>query len=396
MKLIGRIGHLWSTTHFRACELSAYAERLMVEETRAGVRSMSLVFLLLLLGSVLVSEKLGLGRPHVYTCAALAALCVHVYFSARAIHEIKTLHVLGMTLLIISGTAFVLLAHRTGAFGAALFSSVVLLFMAVPMVPWGLREASIVTLLIYGVVSSSTWSVAHRFEPETLWSLQLFMLAGAMVSLTLVARSARVRKHDIQTRFELESSRLEMEQLSYRDPLTGAWNRRFLEAEFDAYGELVRKRGEPLHFALLDIDNFKQLNDTRGHVYGDQVLQWVVESFQQVLGETGLVVRTGGDEFTLLLEGHEPEPLFADAIERIRSSAGAEGSSPGAEVAMSIGLVAVPRDVSADLDDLYRAADTALYQAKSAKQDGLASARVVRATLTRGDNPVAPAREPRR
>ena len=61
-----------------------------------------------------------------------------------------------MTLVIITGTAFVLLAHRTGAFGAVLFSSVVLLFMVIPMVPWGLREASVVTLLVYGVFSAST------------------------------------------------------------------------------------------------------------------------------------------------------------------------------------------------------------------------------------------------
>jgi hypothetical protein len=206
LKWLEQLGDLWSTTRFRAQGLSAYAETLMLEETRKGLKAMSLLFLALLLGSALFHSELGLGRTYVYTAMSLAALCTHVYFSSRAIREIRTLHVLGMTLLIISGTAFVLVAHQQGAFGAALFTSVALLFMVIPMVPWGLREASTVTLLIYAVFSSSTWAVKGRFDSETLWTLQAFMLAAGMVSLTLVARGASVRKEEIQSRYDLESA----------------------------------------------------------------------------------------------------------------------------------------------------------------------------------------------
>lgn len=381
-RLLDHMGDLWSTTRFPAHELRAYAEDHMVEETRTGVRAMSIVFLALLLGSLLVYEKLGLGRQYVYTCAALAALSVHVFFSAQAINEIKTLHVLGMTLLTISGTAFVLLAHQMGAFDAALFSSVVLLFMAVPMVPWGLREASLVTLLIYAVFSSSTWSVAHRFEPETLWTLQLFMFAAATVSLTLVGRGARVRKEDLAARFELERSHQKMELLSYQDALTGAWNRRFLEGEFDAYNESMQKAGSLVHFALLDVDNFKEMNDRCGHVYGDRVLCWMAARFQDRIGDSGFTVRTGGDEFGLLLSGDEPEDLICEAVAAVRAIAEAQASPGAPRVSVSVGLITLLPGVEVSLDEVYQAADRELYLSKEGKSSSPSTARISRTTLT--------------
>jgi diguanylate cyclase (GGDEF)-like protein len=376
------IAQLWSTTRFRARELSAYAEKLMVEETRRGVMAMSFLFLLLLFGAVMVSSELALQRSFAYTSAALAALSAHVYFAARNVTAISSLHALGMTLLIISGSSFVLLAHQNGAFGAAIFGSIVLLFMVIPLVPWGLREASIVTLLIYGLVSLSTWSVANRFSAETLWTLQLFMLAAGVVSLTLVARGTRVRKADIRARYQLETARGEMELLSFQDPLTKAWNRRFLEAEFQGFVDAVRKSGRGICFALLDIDRFKQLNDTHGHVFGDQVLQRVTAGFQAAAGDNGFVVRTGGDEFTLLLDTEEPEAVIEDAANRILASGAAGDGGAGPQVSLSIGLLAVPPQVPITLDQAYRTADVALYRAKGSGESG--SVRVVRVDLGAG------------
>jgi diguanylate cyclase (GGDEF)-like protein len=366
LKWLEQLGDLWSTTRFRAQGLSAYAETLMLEETRKGLKAMSLLFLALLLGSALFHSELGLGRTYVYTAMSLAALCTHVYFSSRAIREIRTLHVLGMTLLIISGTAFVLVAHQQGAFGAALFTSVALLFMVIPMVPWGLREASTVTLLIYAVFSSSTWAVKGRFDSETLWTLQAFMLAAGMVSLTLVARGASVRKEEIQSRYDLESAHTEMERLSYQDPLTGTWNRRFLDAEFRGFAERVGKAQGACVFAILDVDRFKQQNDGFGHAHGDQVLRWVGRAFSTHLGDAGCVVRAGGDEFILLMDAQDPEALIEQALSSIHARAAAEGPAAAPEISLSVGLVEIPPDAHVSLDDVFMVADGALYQAKRA------------------------------
>jgi diguanylate cyclase (GGDEF)-like protein len=381
VKWLESIAELWSTTGFRTRDVSGYAERAMVAETRNGVRAMSLAFLVPLLASVLVAERVGLGRPHVYTCAALAALAIHVYFSARAIDELRSLQLLGMTLVIITGTAFVLLAHRSGAFGTALFSSVVLLFMVIPMVPWGLREASIVTLLVYGVFSSSTWSVAERFDATTLYTLQVFMFAAGTVSLTLVARGARVRKAEMAARYQLEAAHREVELRSLRDPLTGAWNRRYLELEFPGYAERARKEGEVLHFALLDLDGFKQLNDTCGHAYGDKALCWVTEAFQNAVGDDGLVVRAGGDEFALLLGGDDPDLRIAHAAAAMREAALARGEPGAPELSVSVGMLALPSGLSVSLDEAYKAADNGLYAAKRAPGEDGAALNLVHVTL---------------
>ncbi len=392
MKLWESLLRLGSTTRFGARELSAYAEELMVDETRRGLMIMSGVCLALLLGSALGYRRLGLGDAYPYTAVALAVLCGHVAYSARLLRDLKALHVLGMALLIVSGTAFVLLAHKTGTLGAVLFISAALLFMVVPLVPWGLREASVVTLLIYSVFSSSTWTVARRFDAQTLWALQGFLLAAGLVSLTLVARSASVRRHDIESRFALEEARKQVERLSLEDPLTRAWNRRFLEAEFDAFVERVRKHERSLQVAICDIDRFKQLNDGFGHAVGDQVLRWVARAFATHLGDTGELVRAGGDEFLLLLDSDAPEELFETALSAIQAQALAEGPGGLPEISLSVGLVEVPPGARASLDDVYLAADAALYRAKRARSAASGPLHLTQVRLPAAERP----REPRR
>jgi len=384
------VAHLASVTRFASAEHTRYAQSLMVDETRSGVRTLCLVFLLPLLASALFAVPLGLDRNHVYTCVALSALALHLFVSSRAVREIEALYLLGMTLLVVTGTAFVLLAHRTGAFSTALFSSVGLIFMAVPTVPWGLREASLVTLLVYGLFSASTWSMSQRFDHQTLWTLQLYMLAAACVSLTLVARGARIRKQDIVARFELEHAHREMERQSLQDALTGCWNRRFLERELGAWLERAEKSGTELHFGLIDVDAFKQLNDEYGHAYGDQVLCWVVRGLEMALEQDGFVARVGGDEFSWVLVGDDPELRVERAGERLREASRAEGRPGGPRISFSVGIVSVPDGRRVGLDDLYTAADNALYEAKGRRDPEARDITAVRLTLggvQRGERP---------
>jgi diguanylate cyclase (GGDEF)-like protein len=249
------------------------------------------------------------------------------------------------------------------------------------MVPWGLREASIVTLLVYGVFSSSTWSAAERFDATTLYTLQVFMLAAGTVSLTLVARGARVRKGDIAARYHLEVAHREVEIRSLRDPLTGAWNRRYLELEFPGYAERASKAGEVFHFALMDLDGFKQLNDTCGHAYGDKALRWVAAAFQNAVGDDGLVARTGGDEFALVLRGDDPDLQLAAAAAAIREAALAKGEPGAPEFSVSAGMLAFPSSFSVSLDDAYKAADNGLYAAKRARGEDASALNLVHVAL---------------
>ncbi len=378
---LSRLAEIWSTTRFASPAHAAYAERLMVDETRDGVRTMSLVLLLMLLTSLVLHDRLGFTRYHVYTAGALSLLCTHVFLAARGVKEVKTLHLLGLTLLTITGTGGLLAAHRAGTIDSALFSTAALLFMAIPMVPWGLREALLVTALVFGMFSASTWGTASRFSAEALWALQAFMLVAGAVAITLVGRAARVRKDDIVARYELECAQRKAERQSLQDPLTGAWNRRFLELEFHASAERARKCEEPLHLAIVDLDDFKELNDGYGHAAGDQMLCWIARGFGATLGEHGHVARVGGDEFILLFTDETPEETLADAAVATRRLVETEGGGAIPPLGISIGLATLAPSAPLTLDHAYRRADAALYRAKAAPQRGPGEVRVVRAEM---------------
>ena len=189
MKILNRLTGLWSLTQFSGAELTQYAERFMADDVRSGVTVLGVVSLVLLGAAATLYAFLGLSASYVYTFALLAALAFHVALSSRIVRDTQVLYLLGMALLTIAGTAFVLLAHKTGVFSAVLMSSVVLLFMVVPIVPWGLREATLVVVLIYLAFTLSTVTMNSRFGMSTLWILQFLMLGSGMASLTIVARN---------------------------------------------------------------------------------------------------------------------------------------------------------------------------------------------------------------
>ena len=368
---------VWSSTGFSHHELTAYAHTVMLEETRRGLVVMSTLALVLLGAEAVLYVRLNLGAGYLYTSALLAVLAVNVLLSARAVSEIRALHLLGMSLLVVSCTAMVLLAHQTGVFSSVLFASVALLFMVIPLVPWGLREASIVTALIYGAVTASTLSSQSRFDVETLWTLQLVMMGAGLVSLVLVARNVTVRKDDIRKRFDLERANHKILALSNKDALTGAWNRRYLKNEFPRKVAEWREQSQVFHFAFMDLDDFKPLNDTYGHDFGDKVLQWTTDAFSGLLEDQGCLVRMGGDEFSLLFVADNPDALLESGLREIRLRAAGDPQFSCAEIGLSVGIVSINPELDVTQSAIYKRADEALYEAKAAKGAGTDSLNLV-------------------
>ncbi len=363
--MLNNLIQTWSSTHFATDELTAYAQNLMIDETRKGVMTMALMALLLYLLAAIISATLRFGGYYEYTYYLLALLSIHVFLSARVSSEIPVLHLLGMTLQIVSGTALLLLAHKTQAFSGNLLANVVLLFMFVPLIPWGLREATLLISLVYLVFMLSMLSVTGRFDEETFWSVHFLMLGASVIALAVIIRNVQVRRHDIEMRFDLENAHREMRQLSYQDALTGAWNRRFLEESFPSVVAKFADAGRPTHFAILDLDNFKQLNDTCGHAFGDRVLQRFGAIFTKHLGQDGCLIRTGGDEFVLLFSSDVPEALIQCSAEALRMDPKLSMQSGYPEVYLSAGYVThFKEDGKVSLGGLFKEADRALYVAK--------------------------------
>ena len=354
----------WSSTDFDNDELTHYAEQFMETEVSNGVGILGIVTLLLLIGASILYGLLDYSMLYLYTCGMLGVLCLHVIFTSRKVSEIKALYLLCMTLIIVSGMAFVLLAHQEGNFNNALLPSVVVLFMVIPIVPWGLREGLAIVSLVYLVFTLSTMSVQGRFDTDNLLILQFMMLVSAMVSLTILSRNVSLRKDDIKARYELEKAHRKMERLSYEDGLTGAWNRRYFEVQFKRVARrMLERTSNKVYFGLLDIDDFKQVNDLHGHLVGDDVLKKITEVFQQSLGESSYVFRIGGDEFVILFESSDYKLPLQQATDKLRQQ-----SITAPAVNVSIGVIEVLGVHSEiDLEKLYKQADKSLYAAKTHK-----------------------------
>jgi diguanylate cyclase (GGDEF)-like protein len=192
-----------------------------------------------------------------------------------------------------------------------------------------------------------------------------------------LARGAALEREALREFSELllglERARIEMAALreqADRDPLTGVRNRRYLaRARAGATAALAG----PVSLAVVDLDHFKAINDSFGHHAGDAVLVRAAELLVEHVRAEDIVVRTGGEEFAVLMPGTGAD-LAAAVCERLRAVIGAErweGVAPGLSVTASIGVVSAP-DASM-LDELGRRADERLYAAKRAGRNRVAA-----------------------
>jgi diguanylate cyclase (GGDEF)-like protein len=157
-----------------------------------------------------------------------------------------------------------------------------------------------------------------------------------------------------------------MERLASIDGLTGAYNRRFFEANLPADVERANRLGYPLSLMMIDIDYLKRINDQRGHVARDRSLQHVVESMRSRIRETDWIARYGGDEFIVLLPGCSAahlQQLGQDLLSHLRGQ-DVPGLDVGVRVHSSVGAISA-KGGSIIASELIKAVDRAELQAKS-------------------------------
>jgi len=359
---------LMSATEFARDEVTSYARQLILPETRAGLVWLAMLLLALQVGIYFLEYRAGRGDAYFNTFCLLSLLSIHMILSVRYVKDTPTLHYLAMTYLIMYATAIVLVAHRAGHFDIALMASAVMLFVAVPLMPWGLKEAAAVAILIYTLFTGSTVAVKGRFDVQTLWTLQFLFVASSMIALVLVARNVRVRKGDIETRYDLEQAQRKHERASLTDPMTGAYNRRFLDKHFDRLAYDASARQQILSFALLDVDKFKPLNDTYGHHAGDSVLKQLVRTLNENLPGDSIVIRLGGDEFAVLYVGKNARADISQCLRHLETDPVVLRATEGTAVTVSAGYAEVVEGKARPLDDVYRDADEQLYAAKRGLQ----------------------------
>jgi diguanylate cyclase (GGDEF)-like protein len=170
---------------------------------------------------------------------------------------------------------------------------------------------------------------------------------------------------------ERERIQKELETLAVRDPLTGLYNRRqfFHLAEYEI--EQVRRFNRPVALALIDLDNFKQVNDTYGHLTGDTVLSSIGSIFQRSMRAIDIVSRYGGEEFAILMP--ETDAAMCEmVIQRARKKLDEQGVNTEhgvISVTFSAGIACfdhIQAGDPVDVETLIKRADLALYRAKGA------------------------------
>lgn len=167
----------------------------------------------------------------------------------------------------------------------------------------------------------------------------------------------------------LQKANWQLQQLAVTDALTGVANRRAFTDRLALEVDRARRGGAPLSLILFDLDYFKRLNDTKGHLEGDMALVQLATLLSADRRSVDLVARYGGEEFILLLPdtGHEDAVAVAD---RLRQSVAA-GS--GGELTVSAGIATLPHHAE-DGRSLVAAADHAMYAAKAAGRNRVMSA----------------------
>jgi diguanylate cyclase (GGDEF)-like protein len=224
---------------------------------------------------------------------------------------------------------------------------------------WPLRLMIGFNALVYGFYMAPLFigSIAIH-DPGVAISNQFFLLSTILISVIAQQHRIAQEKNDYLAIQQHQVLLQQAQTLAATDSLTGLYNRRQLFT-LGAYElQHARRLNKPLSVLAIDIDHFKQINDTYGHLVGDEILRAAAHAFQSSLREQDTLARIGGDEFMVLLPSTDVHEATSVA-ERIRLSM----QRLPLQVNVSVGVAPLTVDV-VDLDTLLLRTDEALYTAK--------------------------------
>lgn len=191
-------------------------------------------------------------------------------------------------------------------------------------------------------------------------------LVKSQLDSRLLVRTLRTAVEHRRLVEELETSQRREHFFATRDSMTGLANRHHFREQLERAIHFAERHGHNVAVLFVDLDRFKEINDTLGHEVGDSLLITLAERLSGSLRRSDLVARIGGDEFLLMLQGTDQDYVPTRTAERLLDSVATPFVVDGQEhvLSASIGVSTYPRD-GRDSETLIRCADAAMYQAKS-------------------------------
>jgi len=229
--------------------------------------------------------------------------------------------------------------------------------------------AGLVAFVLFGLAVSNvtTAAVVPRMLTTGQYTFEILVVSAVLYTFGALGIHQLVFEdmtYELRmTNRRLEAAREELLQAAITDPLTGCHNRRFLEQVMDRELQRHARFQLPLSLLFIDVDKFKQVNDTLGHEAGDRVLQYVSRFLKRHIREADYVFRWGGDEFLVLITCGGEEAARKAAMLKASFDAAPEAVELPPGIGLSVGWAEVPPGTE-DLLPLVKEADVRMYADK--------------------------------
>lgn len=339
-----------------------------------GLLSYAVGVLLILMGFLPFSFKQIIGN----TFISLAALLTAQGLLANARYRLSWpigLAGLGLCVAILLLNHTVRISLVVDISAPTVYASLLYLFAAFMLIrrpPVDARVASrfvVVTVLITVAIwvarmFTSALAIGRSFDASRA-DLTLSLFSVGQILLVVAASLGLLW-------IEVRQMEADLVRAAVTDVLTGLLNRRGILARFDQEVERAQRQEQHFAIALFDVDHFKQINDTYGHLAGDAMLRIVAQQLDGAKRAEDIIGRVGGEEFIVILP-HQDRESGHMAAERLRSAVSQSSPGEGHRRATVSGGLALYPDDGANWDQLFQAADRRLYEAKKKGRDRVVS-----------------------